>query len=127
MPEFFFFFCSFVLFVPFPRRQASLGAIVIVSVLKMFNYEIVLKMWKVNRIELIPWAISFFGCTFTDIEYGVGFGAFANIVIVLYYTARPAFIVDASSKTRVIKIGAMTLTLFRAVSRAFLANIPSAV
>ena len=43
--------------------------------------------------------------TFTDIEYGVGFGAFANIVIVLYYTARPAFIVESSSKTRVIKIG----------------------
>lgn len=99
------FMTKIMAFIP----KASLGAIVIVSVLKMFNYEIVLKMWKVNRIELIPWAISFFGCTFTDIEYGVGFGAFANIVIVLYYTARPAFIVESSSKTRVIKIGGSVL------------------
>jgi sodium-independent sulfate anion transporter 11 len=99
------FMTKIMAFIP----KASLGAIVIVSVLKMFNYEIVLKMWKVNKVELIPWAISFFGCTFTDIEYGVGFGAFANIVIVLYYTARPAFIVDASSKTRVIKIGGSVL------------------
>lgn len=75
----------------------------------MFNYKIVLKMWKVNKIEILPWAVSFFGCTFLSIEYGVGAGAGINILMILYYTARPKFSIDTEQTTRVIKIGSSVL------------------
>ena len=69
--------------------KAALGSIIIVAVINLFNYKIVLKMWAVDKVELIPWAISFFGCTFMSIQYGVGFGALANLAIVLGYSTRP--------------------------------------
>ena len=69
--------------------MASLGAIVFMSVIKMFNYKVVIRMWHVNKIDLIPWAVSFFLCTFLDIQYGVGLGILVNIFILLFYSARP--------------------------------------
>eukprot|EP00036_Acanthoecidae_sp_10tr_P020877 CAMPEP_0206320262 /NCGR_PEP_ID=MMETSP0106_2-20121207/18220_1 /ASSEMBLY_ACC=CAM_ASM_000206 /TAXON_ID=81532 /ORGANISM="Acanthoeca-like sp., Strain 10tr" /LENGTH=595 /DNA_ID=CAMNT_0053752199 /DNA_START=132 /DNA_END=1919 /DNA_ORIENTATION=+ len=74
--------------------KASLGSIIIVSVLKMFNWRrLPLQLWQVSKIDLVPWAISFFGCTFLGIEYGVGVGAVANMLILVYFTARPNHIV----------------------------------
>lgn len=68
---------------------AALASIIIVSVIKMFNYQIVFKMLKVNPIDAIPWAVSFFLCTFKDIKWGVGIGMGVNILIQLYMSARP--------------------------------------
>jgi len=80
--------------------SAALSSIIIVSVLKMFNWRIVLKMWKVSKLDLIPWACSFFLCVLVGIEYGVGIGMGINVVILLYKTARPAHeILVADSKT----------------------------
>jgi high affinity sulfate transporter 1 len=90
------FITTWMYFIPAP----ALAAIIIVSVAKMFNYEIVLKMLKVNPIDAIPWAVSFFLCTFMDITYGVGLGMGVNIVLQLYQTARPdhpALVLDEKS------------------------------
>ena len=40
--------------------------------------------------DAIPWAVSFFLCTFKDIKFGVGIGMAVNILIQLYMSARPA-------------------------------------
>jgi MFS superfamily sulfate permease-like transporter len=69
--------------------SAALSSIIIVSVIKMFNYKIVYKMWKVSPLDIIPWAVSFFLCTFKGIEYGVGIGIGVNVLILLYKSARP--------------------------------------
>jgi MFS superfamily sulfate permease-like transporter len=55
----------------------------------MFNWRFPLELWKVSKIDLIPWGISFFGCTFWDIEIGVGAGAAVNILILIFFMARP--------------------------------------
>lgn len=69
--------------------KASLASIIIVSVLKMFDWRFPLKLWRVNKLDLIPWCVSFVGCTIWGIEYGVGAGAAINIFFMLYFTARP--------------------------------------
>jgi sodium-independent sulfate anion transporter 11 len=73
-------------YIPAP----SLAAIIIVSVAKMFNYQIVSKMLKINPIDTVAWATSFFLCTFKDIKWGVGAGMAVNILLQLYSAARPA-------------------------------------
>lgn len=73
--------------------KASLAAIIIVSVVKMFNYNMPIQLWKVSKIDLVPWALSFFGCTFLGIEYGVTAGAIANMLLLVYFQARPTHVV----------------------------------
>lgn len=69
--------------------SAALSSIIIVAVLKMFNWKIVVKMWKVSKIDIIPWACSFFLCVFQSIEVGVGTGMAVNLLIMLFHTTRP--------------------------------------
>lgn len=52
--------------------QASLGAIIIVAVLQMFDYKIVMDMWRVSKLDLVPWAIAFVGSTVWSITYVSG-------------------------------------------------------
>ena len=51
-----------------PPTQAALSAIIIVSLVRMFDYRVVLDMWRVSKLDLIPWAVSFIGCTFASIS-----------------------------------------------------------
>jgi len=82
--------------------KAALSAIIIVSVIKMFNWKIVQKMWKVSKIDLIPWTLSFSLCLLLDIKFGILIGAGANILILLYNAARPyhpVLVKDVHTKT----------------------------
>ena len=61
---------------------------IIAAVLTMIEVRIIKKMWIANKIDLIPWAVSFFGC-FHKFETGIIGGTIASIVIILYRDLRP--------------------------------------
>lgn len=88
---------------------AALSSIIIVAVVKMINFHIAVEMWRINKIDVLPWATSFFLCVFMDIEHGVGIGMIVNIAILLFHNARPRHCVlvrdPQSNNYRPIEIG----------------------
>ena len=69
--------------------KAALAAVIITAVLKMVKYRAVIKMWRVARQDLLPWAASFVGCLVLGIQTGIMIAASLNIAMLLWRTARP--------------------------------------
>lgn len=68
--------------------KASLAALIMSSVVTMIEYHIVPNIWKVRRLDLVPLAVTFFGC-FYDIEIGILTGIGVALCILLYRTVWP--------------------------------------
>lgn len=68
--------------------QAALAAIIITSVVTMIDYEAAIDMFRVNKLDLLPFAVSFFGSLFLGIEYGVLAAVGLNILYLLFFAAR---------------------------------------
>jgi len=71
--------------------KASLAALIMSSVVTMIEYHIVPNIWKVRRLDLVPLAVTFFGC-FYDIEIGILTGIGVALCILLYRTVWPEVI-----------------------------------
>ena len=63
--------------------KACLGAIIISSLLMMIDYKIVKSLWKIKKIDIIPFVITFLGC-FYSLDYGLLFGIGSSLVMLLY-------------------------------------------
>jgi len=59
------------------------------SVVTMIEYHIIPSIWKVRRIDLVPLAVTFFGC-FYDIEVGILTGIVVALCILLYQVVWPS-------------------------------------
>ena len=68
--------------------KASLAALIMSSVVTMIEYHIIPSIWKVRRIDLVPLAVTFFGC-FYDIEVGILTGIAVALCILLYQVVWP--------------------------------------
>lgn len=68
--------------------KASLAALIMSSVVTMIEYHILKNIWKVRRLDLVPLAVTFFGC-FYDIEVGILTGMGVALCILLYRSVWP--------------------------------------
>ena len=68
--------------------KASLAALIMSSVVTMIEYHILPNIWKVRRLDLVPLAVTFFGC-FYDIEIGILTGIGVALCILLYRSIWP--------------------------------------
>lgn len=68
----------------------------------MIEYRIVPKIWKVKKIDLLPFLVTFFGC-FYEIELGILFGIGVSLMIFLYPVIWPKLI-KADRDYTVIKV-----------------------
>lgn len=68
--------------------KASLAAVIICAVAPMVDYHVVTKMWKIHKLDLLPFAVTFF-MSFWEVQYGIIAGVAASGVLLLYKTARP--------------------------------------
>ena len=68
--------------------KASLAALIMSSVVTMIEYHILQNIWKVRRLDLVPLAVTFFGC-FYDIEVGILTGIGVALCILLYRSVWP--------------------------------------
>ena len=66
-------------FLPFIPK-ASLAAVVVAAALSMIEIHMAKTIWKVNRVDIIPTAITFVACLI-NIEYGIITGIVAALVI----------------------------------------------
>ncbi|KAK7067954.1 hypothetical protein SK128_001813 [Halocaridina rubra] len=69
--------------------KATLAAVIICAVLHMLDYEIIRPMWRTKRIDLLPLAITFFGCLIWGLEWGIILGIGYDLAKLLYSIAKP--------------------------------------
>ena len=63
--------------------KSALAAVIISAVVFMIDFETPKLLWKTNKIDLLPWAATFFVC-FYQIPIGILAGVGVSLVIVLY-------------------------------------------
>lgn len=64
----------------------------------MVEYEYVLPIWRVRRLDQLTLWGTFLTCLFWKLEYGILVGVGINIAILLYNSARPKINVDIVMK-----------------------------
>ncbi|XP_046455001.1 sodium-independent sulfate anion transporter-like isoform X2 [Daphnia pulex] len=68
--------------------KSVLGAVIIVAVYSMVEFDEILPMWRGRRIELIPFATTFFCCLLINIEYGILAGALIHLLLLAHEATR---------------------------------------
>lgn len=68
--------------------KASLAAVVICAVAPMLDYRVVAKMWKIRKLDLLPFVVTFL-MSFWQVQYGIVGGVVVSGVLLLYKAARP--------------------------------------
>ncbi|XP_029455046.1 sodium-independent sulfate anion transporter isoform X2 [Rhinatrema bivittatum] len=68
--------------------KAALAAVIICAVAPMFDTKLFRTLWKVKRLDLLPFFFTFLLC-FWEIQYGILAGVIVSGFILLYPVARP--------------------------------------
>uniref|UniRef100_UPI00398F1790 sodium-independent sulfate anion transporter isoform X2 n=1 Tax=Pristiophorus japonicus TaxID=55135 RepID=UPI00398F1790 len=68
--------------------KAALAAVIICAVSTVFDFRIVATLWRVKKLDLLPFLASFLGC-FWEIQYGILAGIVLSGIIMLFNIARP--------------------------------------
>ncbi|XP_028309266.1 sodium-independent sulfate anion transporter [Gouania willdenowi] len=68
--------------------KASLAAVIICAVAPMVDYRVVAKMWRIHKLDLLPFCVTFL-MSFWEVQYGIIGGVAVSGVLLLYSTARP--------------------------------------
>ncbi|CAG0881971.1 unnamed protein product [Darwinula stevensoni] len=74
--------------------KACLSAVIICAVIFMFEYKEFLKIWTVNRLELIPWLATFCPSLLLGLPYGIVVGMGVDLVLLLFKVARQKVVVQ---------------------------------
>jgi len=83
-------FTLLVLTPIFTNMSANVqGAIIIVGVLGLFQWEDFLKLWKVSKLDWVVWMFTLLFTLFLGVEIGLLVGVGVSLVLVLYKTAFP--------------------------------------
>lgn len=68
--------------------KASLAAVIICAVAPMADFRVVVKMWKIYKLDLLPFFVTFL-MSFWQVQYGIMGGVATSGVLLLYSMARP--------------------------------------
>lgn len=69
--------------------ETVLATIIIISVIFMAHPSDVLLIWRTNRIDMLPYSITFASSLLFGLEVGILVGIATSIFILLYHMARP--------------------------------------
>ncbi|KAF2904133.1 hypothetical protein ILUMI_02044 [Ignelater luminosus] len=94
--------------------KATLASVIICAVLFMVEVSIVKPMWKINKIDWIPLWGTFIACLLLGIEIGILVGVVIDVILLLYYNARPRVTVQKISENGMeyVKITPSSSVLF---------------
>lgn len=68
--------------------MSSLAAIIIAAVINLFDYQLVIKLWKLNKLDLLAWIVTFCGCLY-EIEIGIMIGVIVSLCVVMFREFNP--------------------------------------
>ena len=73
------------------------------AVMTMIDYKTPLRIWKVRKIDLLPYAVAFFG-TFYRLEAGVLAGAVVSLLVMVSYEVRPQHDIITSNDEQTVTL-----------------------
>ncbi|XP_072527762.1 sodium-independent sulfate anion transporter [Salminus brasiliensis] len=68
--------------------KASLAAVIICAVAPMVDYRVLPQIWRVRRLDLLPFLVTFL-VSFWEVQYGIVGGVAVSGLMLLYLVARP--------------------------------------
>lgn len=68
--------------------KASLAAVIICAVAPMVDYRVVAKMWRIRKLDLLPFTVTFL-MSLWQVQYGIVGGVAVSGALLMYNTARP--------------------------------------
>ncbi|KAB7494487.1 Sodium-independent sulfate anion transporter [Armadillidium nasatum] len=80
--------------------KATLAAVIICAVMHMFDYEIIKSLWRTKRLDVVHLLVTFFGCLFIGLEWGILLGIGVNLLIMLFKIATPTVRVEHATFPR---------------------------
>ncbi|XP_076667301.1 sodium-independent sulfate anion transporter isoform X2 [Andrena cerasifolii] len=74
--------------------KATLAAVIIVAMYYMFELRIFSVLWRTKKIDLIPLTVTLLSCLVIGPEYGMIAGIAVNLILLLYFAARPGLLIE---------------------------------
>ncbi|KAJ8915023.1 hypothetical protein NQ315_015998 [Exocentrus adspersus] len=109
-------FLAFTLLTPYFSfiPKPTLSAVIICAVIFMVEVMMTKLIWKVNRLDMIPFVVTLISCLILGIEMGILIGILVDILKLLYVSARPKILVEKIpvEKDYYIKVTPTTSILF---------------
>ncbi|XP_076584013.1 sodium-independent sulfate anion transporter [Chaetodon auriga] len=68
--------------------KASLAAVIICAVAPMVDFHVVANMWRIRKLDLLPFVVTFL-MSFWQVQYGIVGGVAVSGALLLYNIARP--------------------------------------
>ncbi|XP_059399930.1 sodium-independent sulfate anion transporter isoform X2 [Carassius carassius] len=68
--------------------KASLAAVIICAVSPMIDFRVPVQLWRVKRLDLLPFLVTFV-VSFWEVQYGIVGGVVVSGFMLLYVVARP--------------------------------------
>ncbi|XP_066592490.1 sodium-independent sulfate anion transporter-like [Prorops nasuta] len=77
--------------------KATLAAVIIIAMYNMFDIRIFLVLWRTRKADILPLTVTLLTCLSLSLEYGIIAGVLVNLVLLLYFTARPGLLIEERS------------------------------
>uniref|UniRef100_A0AAY4EFY8 STAS domain-containing protein n=1 Tax=Denticeps clupeoides TaxID=299321 RepID=A0AAY4EFY8_9TELE len=79
--------------------KASLAAVIICAVAPMADWRAPLQLWRVRKLDLLPFMVTFL-VSFWEVQYGIVGGVLVSGAMLLYHMARPHIEVGSTHDRR---------------------------
>jgi len=77
--------------------DASLAAVIMMAVVDMIDFSLLWRLWRVKRVDLAPWLVTFVVSFLLGVEWGIIAGVGFSLLLLLYPWARPGLQLEARS------------------------------
>ncbi|XP_012526605.1 sodium-independent sulfate anion transporter [Monomorium pharaonis] len=74
--------------------KATLAAVIIIAMFYMFEARIFIVLWRTKKIDLVPLIVTLLCCLAFGLEYGMIAGIAVNLILLLYFAARPGLLIE---------------------------------
>ncbi|XP_063239556.1 sodium-independent sulfate anion transporter-like [Bacillus rossius redtenbacheri] len=74
--------------------KATLSAVILCAVIFMVEISLMPKLWRANKRDVLPVAVTVLACMTIGVEMGILTGIAVELLFLLYWTARPSVAVE---------------------------------
>ncbi|KAG5305619.1 S2611 protein, partial [Acromyrmex insinuator] len=74
--------------------KATLAAVIMIAMFYMFETHVFVLLWRTKKIDLVPLIVTLLCCLAISLEYGMIIGIAVNLILLLYFAARPGLLIE---------------------------------
>ncbi|KAL6261737.1 hypothetical protein P5V15_006826 [Pogonomyrmex californicus] len=74
--------------------KATLAAVIIIAMFYMLELHTFVTLWRTKKIDLVPLIVTLLCCLAVGLEYGMIAGIAVNLILLLYFAARPGLLIE---------------------------------